>query len=294
MFPDFLCIGAQKAGTTWLYKNLRHHREIWLPPIKEIHYFDHFLYHQFPFSKDFNRDGIWFKRFKKMWIQQFKLLLRGRCDFQVWKWGIKFFFKTRTLDWYSSIFEPGKGRRTGDITPAYSTLSLNEVAYVKKVLPGAKIVFFMRNPIDRAWSSARMALKREDGNWGTDIESFALKIINSQFQLLRGNYLRTLKNWQSYYSKECFFIGFFEELSACPEDLLLRLYKFLGVSSSDEFIPKEIRNNVNPSMDVLIPPKIAVYLANMYYDDIKELNKLFGGYTKSWLEKAEIILNSKY
>jgi hypothetical protein len=41
VYPDFLCIGAQKAGTSWLYQNLQEHPGIWLPPIKEIHYFDY-------------------------------------------------------------------------------------------------------------------------------------------------------------------------------------------------------------------------------------------------------------
>jgi hypothetical protein len=38
--PDFLGIGAQKAGTTWLWENLRRHPEIFLPDKKELHYFD--------------------------------------------------------------------------------------------------------------------------------------------------------------------------------------------------------------------------------------------------------------
>lgn len=38
--PDFLGIGAQRAGTTWLYENLRHHPELYLPEPKELHYFD--------------------------------------------------------------------------------------------------------------------------------------------------------------------------------------------------------------------------------------------------------------
>jgi hypothetical protein len=32
-FPDFLGIGAQKAGTTWLHHNLRSHPDIWPPPV---------------------------------------------------------------------------------------------------------------------------------------------------------------------------------------------------------------------------------------------------------------------
>lgn len=38
--PDFLGIGVPKAGTTWLYGNLRAHPKLFLPDRKEIHYFD--------------------------------------------------------------------------------------------------------------------------------------------------------------------------------------------------------------------------------------------------------------
>ena len=35
-FPDCIGIGAQKAGTTWLFENLDRHPEIWMAPIKEV------------------------------------------------------------------------------------------------------------------------------------------------------------------------------------------------------------------------------------------------------------------
>lgn len=38
--PHFLGVGAQKAGTTWLWENLRLHPDIWLPPRKELHFLD--------------------------------------------------------------------------------------------------------------------------------------------------------------------------------------------------------------------------------------------------------------
>ena len=38
--PNFLCVGAQKAGTTTLYEVLKHHPDIILPSIKEPHFFD--------------------------------------------------------------------------------------------------------------------------------------------------------------------------------------------------------------------------------------------------------------
>ena len=38
--PDFLGIGAQKAGTTWLAANLRRHPDVFIPERKELHFFD--------------------------------------------------------------------------------------------------------------------------------------------------------------------------------------------------------------------------------------------------------------
>jgi hypothetical protein len=38
--PDFLCVGAQKGGTSWLYQQLESHPDFWMPPVKELHYFD--------------------------------------------------------------------------------------------------------------------------------------------------------------------------------------------------------------------------------------------------------------
>ncbi len=38
--PTFLGIGVQKAGTSWLYDKLASHPDIFLPDVKELHYFD--------------------------------------------------------------------------------------------------------------------------------------------------------------------------------------------------------------------------------------------------------------
>ena len=38
--PDFLCIGMSRSGTDWLRGHLRGHPDVWMPPIKEMTYFD--------------------------------------------------------------------------------------------------------------------------------------------------------------------------------------------------------------------------------------------------------------
>lgn len=37
--PTFMVVGAQKAGTTWLFECLSEHPEIFVPDIKEVHFF---------------------------------------------------------------------------------------------------------------------------------------------------------------------------------------------------------------------------------------------------------------
>lgn len=37
--PTFMIVGSQKAGTTWLHECLQEHPEIFMPQIKEMHYF---------------------------------------------------------------------------------------------------------------------------------------------------------------------------------------------------------------------------------------------------------------
>lgn len=42
--PQFLVIGAQKSGTTWLWQVLRSHPELRLPAQKEVHFFDRMIF----------------------------------------------------------------------------------------------------------------------------------------------------------------------------------------------------------------------------------------------------------
>ena len=60
--PDFLCIGTEKAGTTWLYENLRMHPDIYLPVRKELNFFwRNYWFYCYPLSfyaKYFSRAPI--------------------------------------------------------------------------------------------------------------------------------------------------------------------------------------------------------------------------------------------
>ena len=67
----FVCVGAQKAGTTWLARVLATHPDLFLTPVKEIHYFDHVRGITEHLS-DKKRQSRYRKFHQRMWTQWHK------------------------------------------------------------------------------------------------------------------------------------------------------------------------------------------------------------------------------
>ncbi len=133
--PDFLCIGAHKAGTTWLYQQLDSHPDFWMPPVKELHYFDQLSRVQraaHPRCKD-ERDRRFLERLKS---------LSAEPDID--------------LENYGRLFEPKGSLFSGDISPNYSTLSNEVIREIVGYFPNLKVIFLVRDPVERVWSHLSM------------------------------------------------------------------------------------------------------------------------------------------
>jgi len=62
--PSFICVGAGKAGTTWLWEMLRLHPDVYLPDVKEIHYFNDIAYEGSDVrNPNFRKPVGWYLRF---------------------------------------------------------------------------------------------------------------------------------------------------------------------------------------------------------------------------------------
>jgi Sulfotransferase family len=289
MYPDFLGIGAQKAGTTWLHRSLQVHPQIWLPKEKELHYFD---------EKARLEDGFASRLFGDRpvdirWRRQFKARFKRPPKNLTWHdvtWDLKYFFGKPNDEWYASLFERGRGKTTGEMTPDYSLLDRRGIAHVHELMPQAKIIFMMRNPIERPWSLIDMGL-RISGRSHVEIPD---KKIYRQFDNRRvglmTNYRRTLENWGSLYPEDQIFVGFLEDIHFFPEELLRRLYEFLGVDYSKKY--RVIKRKIHSGSQDTMPTRFAVYLARSYYELLKELHEWFGGYASFWLYCAEQLMEN--
>jgi len=272
--PHFVGIGAMKAGTSWLDQNLRQHPEVWMPPHKELRYFEKGMLQRKP------KNNI--RRLTKLRQPSVRSTF-----FKYPGWMLKFFLGKRTDTWYSSLFQPQKEQICGEISPDYAKLDEETIAHMHALMPDLKILFIMRNPIERAWSHILWDYCGGDGPHNLDKISLEKCIAHaeSKSSRIRGDYLRTLRVFESQFSREQIFLAFFEEMTEHPEELMRRLYTFLGVD--DSFVPDDVQKRVNANPGPEMPEGLREHLQNLYKNELGNLSRTLGGYAEKWLGDAQ-------
>ena len=272
---------------------LRGHRQIWMPPLKELHYFDRVL-------RYFSANTLAADRLLERLLsraphnREFRRVCRAHIEQAValrnWpllRWYLRYYFGGPDDKWYLSLFGQGIGKVCGEITPAYAMLDQNDVARVYQLLPRAKIIFLLRNPIERAWSHIRF--EWTEGRFsGINDPARIRKLIEHPGFTLRGDYLRTLEIWESNFPRAQLFVGFFDDIIAQPAQLLGEVFNFLGVEGDS--IPAAGRTGrVNASRELEMPTEVHRYLATKYLPDLEKLSERFGGHVERWRNEAATV-----
>ena len=291
MYPNFLGIGAPKAGTSWLHVNLKHHPSIWMPPLKEIHHFDdpsprRLITHVFAAS----RRGPKARLRGVLRRQGFRLRnLRGERRL----WWLRYLFLRRSDHWYGGLFLPGPGQIAGEVTPGYAALAEQVVARIHALMPRARIVYLLRNPIDRTWSQVAMYFSSYHHRGLHSIPDEEIKALLDSRAFKSSDYVKNLQVWEGFYSPSQIFVGFYEQLVRDPRALLREIYQFLGVDSSDRFIPETAHIKRNARQYPPIPDHFARSLAHRFYEGIEQAHARFANtHTAGWVESARRILES--
>jgi hypothetical protein len=282
---NFLCIGAQKAGTSWLWANLRQHPHVWLPPLKELHYFDR------------PDDGLWerFTHPRTAYRDARRELIRGTLGLR-WlsggadelRWYARYLLGHRSDAWYRSLFSPAAGRTSGEITPRYSVLPDSAVAHAARILPDAHIVYLIRNPMERAWSNLKMGADRYGAVESWNGEDLRERVLRRSGVIAMGRYLENLERWERHFPSERILVGFFDEILDDPEHLLRRVYRFLEIDDAEHHLPTGLRARVNPGPPDPIPGKLRRVLAEIYRGEVAALHERFASpYTKAWIEAID-------
>ncbi len=212
--PNFLIIGAAKAGTTSLHSYLKEHPQIYMSPEKEPRYFAPELY-------------------------------------TIYNNGVRQGGRRKTLSFaeYCQLFQAASNEiAIGEASTEYLYIP-QALERIKKCIPNVKLIAILRNPIERAFSAFCYQLR--DGYETLTFEQ-ALQAEDKRIQdgfrpgwhyKQVGFYYAQVKRYLENFQPEQIKIYLHEELEDNSIAVAQDVYKFLGVN--DTFTPDLTKRNVS-------------------------------------------------
>ncbi len=181
--PDFIVIGAMKAGTTSLYNYLNAHPGIFLPTQKELDFF--------------NADHNW----------------------------------NKGIEWYESKFVASELKK-GEVSPNYAMypLTLHTPERMYSVVPDAKLLYILRDPIERMLSQINYL-------WIVGLDNRTLEEIladeaDTWCYINGSRYFTQLERFLRFYSRNNICLLTTEELSSNPLMTMESIFSFIEVDNT--------------------------------------------------------------
>ncbi|HHB83550.1 MAG TPA: sulfotransferase [Devosia sp.] len=249
-----LGVGAQKAGTSWLYRYLRAHPEIYMSPIKEMHFFG-----------NRNSDKCWpMPYFRKKLRMRQKLNPEKNLSALTDRIEMK-----DDISKYIDFFQSRLKEQTvfGEITPLYCALDVTELKYIKSRFPSTKVIFILRNPADRLWSQMRFSGATKTAK---DLTKSPNEIYNKPQYLIRSDYSSTIQNLQQVFLPQNIHYEFYETLFCTKA--IKRICTFLNVG----YVPARFNRMYNISNKVRLSMEHRQILVDLLRDQYEFVFEKFG------------------
>lgn len=271
-FPDVLCIGAQKAGTTWLHHHLQRLPGVWASPVKEFHHFDS------------QGQVVEFETWKQ--LEALNLLTRG--DPGLRDFALRRGFPQTAAGWgaYLDLFQDAPADRVAmDFTPAYATLDEDTVREISRVMPAIRVIFILRDPVERALSGAfhEARLRGLPTPSAETLAALTREVRNH----LRTGYTATIERWSRYLPPEQFRVLFHDELQRDPAAFLAEACSFIGVATDRD--ADALSQRINPGSGDAGRPDLEELKADLSMRWLPELRRLAAAYPypcSQWLDAA--------
>ena len=196
--PDFLVIGAAKSGTMSLFEHLREHPQVYVPPEKEVRFFD--VDDRFALGPSWN-------------AAHFRLASPGQV--------------------------------TGEATPGYLA-SKEAPARIADLMPAARLIALLRDPVDRAYSHYWHAMSWAGGGAPfADFVDSAVRGGDLDDRFVRGGrYADQLARYAEHFAREQIHVQVFERVVADAAGSFTAICRFLGVP---ELVPPSLGRVFNRS-----------------------------------------------
>ena len=282
------CVGATKAGTSWLYRYLHDHPECAMPAVKEAHYWDTFD------ADDLDKQLAAFRlRLRELRKEKADAAEEGR-DWQVDN-------LDRRINEMKALMAALSGDRTADaaylawmlegrdaaalvadMTPNYATISDEALIRMRDASPTAKFLFLIRDPLDRLWSHIRMQARRQR----QDHEVYEKKANNILHRMLnrgmethilaRGEYPAIIRKLRRIIPEARLLIQFTEDLLTAEG--LAQLCTFLGIKSTKA----EVTQPVHAGPPVVMRDRLRLRALGMLNEHYEWVARNVGPLPQRW------------
>lgn len=188
---DFMYIGASRAGSTWLYKQLNTHPQVKFPLGKPVRFWNAYI------------DGKDHK---------------GKI------------YPKKSIDWYQREMD-GKGiYKIGDITDGYTMCSEERIQFIAKCYPNLKIIYGIRDPIDTIVSHISLS-PRDNIKDNKITETMVHEIISNEESYLNHNtqFEKNKQKWINIFGEDAILVYQFEDITRKPLELMKIVSKFIGI-----------------------------------------------------------------
>ncbi|MFT7589807.1 MAG: hypothetical protein ACI959_002027 [Limisphaerales bacterium] len=219
--PNFVVVGAAKAGTTSIYAYLSQHPQVYLSPIKETNYF----------AKDIPLDKI-----RKDYYKGGSLDVGAYVETDLSE-QIHIAFVSE-WEHYQKLYKNVKEELAiGEISNSYlhSEVAAEEIY---KANPDMKIIMILRDPIRRAFSHYKMTLRvgLVKGSFYEEVQK-DYKTAEKGFRVSHlyvemGQYLQQVQRYLSVFPKEQVKVYFFDDMREDVGGLIDDMLSFLGVDTT--------------------------------------------------------------
>ena len=249
--PDFVGIGAQKSGTTWLGDVLAQHPGVYIRK-KEISFF----------VQNFHRGFEWYHEF-----------FRDKGARRAGELTVSYLITPRSDPAHKETYPRWNPRRALLFWRSQPSAREELVAHY----PEVRVFVILRNPVDRAWSHYWYWRRRRE-RLGKRVVSFE-RMFEDDGRWIQsyGHYADYLPAWLETFPDLGIF--FYDDIETDPLGLARRIYRFIGVD--DSFDP-EVRKQMNPGRYERLPDELRKRLVEVYADSNQRLVELTGRDLADW------------
>ena len=284
--PTFIGVGPEKTGTTWVHYNLAKQPGFWLPPIKELRFFWEDLavpaegivsryfvgdeWHKLQYRDDFN---IRIRSFRQ---QPLQTLTSGRARL---RWDLSYLLRKHSDDWYLASFNlPAQlpvPQHKGEISPQYFFLPEPQLIKIRKLLPNARVLITLREPVAWCWSFCKMIERQGEleRDYGSARDFFQQKAESNSFAT-------SMSLWKKHFGDDVK-VFFYEDLQRDGRGFLDSVLEFLDVGREDRIFTG-VEDTLNTGRGESIPAELREFGRDLFRGDVLELQQLLGGLPSEW------------